>query len=191
MVSSGSPLSAIPSDDVRIEPDGRFLFRNVAPGSYQIIARGQTESQGVALFATYRVMVDGRDVEDLTLPLVPGGVVRGSLAFDGQTRSPRGFTGLRIKARSDDGATFGDALAAPVDADGRFTIRGVMAGRHHLTVEGVEAVRGFIGSSTRRFASATVAVTVTDGRLTVSQIGGTNTKLNYLQVIPLSLPAGS
>ena len=34
-----------------------------------------------------------------------------------------------------------------------------------------------------KFASATSTVTVCDGRLTIDAIGGTNTKLNYIEIV--------
>jgi N-acetylneuraminic acid mutarotase len=57
-----------------------------------------------------------------------------------------------------------------------------------IHVEGVTAIAGYVpsgatGSSTRH-ATATVTVSVSDGRLTVDAIGGTNTKLDYVQITP-------
>lgn len=57
-----------------------------------------------------------------------------------------------------------------------------------LRVEGVTAVDHFIptganGSSTRH-VTATVTVNVSDGRLTIDAIGGTNTKLDYVLISP-------
>jgi protocatechuate 3,4-dioxygenase beta subunit len=135
----GEGLSAVASDDVRIEPDGRFAFRNVAPGRYQIFARAQTEPQGVALFATYRLLIDGRDLENVELSLRPGAIVRGAVAFEArQARAPRGFAGLRVRTPFPDGSLFGDAHTGDVATDGRFSIRGVMAGRHYVRVEGLQ-----------------------------------------------------
>src|SRR4051812_17295302 len=55
-------------------------------------------------------------------------------------------------------------------------------------VEGVTAVAGYVPSgvsgSATRHAMATVSVSVSDGRLTVDAIGGTNTKLDYVQISP-------
>ena len=56
---------------------------------------------------------------------------------------------------------------------------------HRLSVEGVPAV-AFTPTSTQRLVTATRTVTVTDGRLTLSQAGGTNTKINYVQVAATS-----
>jgi Bacterial Ig-like domain len=54
--------------------------------------------------------------------------------------------------------------------------------RHAVVVEGVRAVDGFVSTTAAEFRQATATVTVTDGRLTVDATGGTNTKLDYLEV---------
>ena len=134
----GEGLSSVPSDDVTIKPDGRFTFRNVAPGRYQVMARAQTEPQGVTWFSAYRLLVEGRDIAHIDLALSPGAIVAGMVTFEGrEARPPRGVAGIRVRAPFVDGSTFGDALTGDVGADGRFRIRGVMSGRHYLTVEGL------------------------------------------------------
>ncbi|MFT2011396.1 malectin domain-containing carbohydrate-binding protein [Pontibacter sp. 13R65] len=56
--------------------------------------------------------------------------------------------------------------------------------RHSINVEGVSAISNFAPSSQIKFRSATVAVDVTDGKLTIDAAGGTNTKINYLIISP-------
>jgi N-acetylneuraminic acid mutarotase/fibronectin type 3 domain-containing protein len=55
-----------------------------------------------------------------------------------------------------------------------------------LHVEGVAAISSFVPSgpngSATRHAVTTVAVTVADGKLTIDAIGGTNTKLDYVDI---------
>ena len=53
---------------------------------------------------------------------------------------------------------------------------------HRIRVEGQVAIAGFAPTSSNRFAQATITITVGDGRLTVDAIGGTNTKVNYVDV---------
>ncbi|QFZ17921.1 Ig-like domain-containing protein [Saccharothrix syringae] len=60
---------------------------------------------------------------------------------------------------------------------------------HYLNVEDQNAVAAFKPTSAVKHAVATRVVTVTDGRLTLSPRGGTNTKLNYVDVD--GLPEGS
>jgi glucose/arabinose dehydrogenase len=60
---------------------------------------------------------------------------------------------------------------------------------HTVRVEGVTAISGFVSTATAEYRSATVTVPVSDGRLTVDAIGGTNTKLNYLEIARVGAPA--
>jgi hypothetical protein len=53
---------------------------------------------------------------------------------------------------------------------------------HTVRVEGVPAISGFVSTAAAEFRQATVTVAVTDGRLTVDAVGGTNTKLNYVEI---------
>lgn len=55
--------------------------------------------------------------------------------------------------------------------------------QHTIRVEGVTAINGFQGSATQEYQLATVKVNVTDGKLTVDAIGGSNTKINYLDIV--------
>ena len=53
---------------------------------------------------------------------------------------------------------------------------------HSIVVEGQISIAPFTPTSSKRFETATVDVTVTDGRLTVRPTGGTNTKIDYVEV---------
>jgi hypothetical protein len=55
---------------------------------------------------------------------------------------------------------------------------------HVVNVEGQRAVDAFVPTASAPCSRATVQVTVTDGRLTLDAIGGTNTKLAYVQIRP-------
>jgi hypothetical protein len=135
----GEWLNAVPTQDVVILPDGTFAFRNVPPGTYQIRARGQVEPNGSSLFATYKVIVDGRDISNVELILQPGASVAGHLTFDAVRQArPAALTGLRVRAPFADGSSFGDTLTGEVLADGSFAIGGLMSGSHILAVEGLQ-----------------------------------------------------
>ncbi len=131
-------LSAVPPEDVTILPDGTFTFRNLPPGRYQIRARGEAESQGVSLFATFSLTVDARDVSNVLLILSPGASVEGRVSVEaGATARPPGYSGMRVRAPFADGTSFGDAPTGDVLPDGSFRIRGVMPGAHYITIEGL------------------------------------------------------
>jgi hypothetical protein len=145
----GSPLEALPPEDIELTPDGRFVFRNVPPGNYQLRARGSVDARQVPLFGSFAVTVlPGRDVDGITVPLTPGAVIRGRLEWSGRSatleKSPP-VAGLRVRAPFADGTSFGDTLSGTVAPDGSFNLRGVMSGPHFLTVEGLPAPWSIIG----------------------------------------------
>jgi hypothetical protein len=62
---------------------------------------------------------------------------------------------------------------------------------HYVKVEGVNAISGFVPSGAKgaitRFKFATVRVNVADELLTVNADGGTNTKINFANITPVSV----
>ena len=131
-------LSAVAAGEGELLPNGRFIFRNVPPGNYQIRARAEIGSLEVSLFATYRLRVHGRDIANIAMELLPGASLRGTVAYQPvHTPAPPTFKGMRVRAPFADGTSFGDAVTGYVGDDGRYHIRGVMMGSHVVTVEGV------------------------------------------------------
>jgi hypothetical protein len=61
---------------------------------------------------------------------------------------------------------------------------GALDSTHRITVETTVAISGFVPTATEKHATATRTVSVADGRLTLSAAGGTNTKVNYVDVVP-------
>jgi hypothetical protein len=61
--------------------------------------------------------------------------------------------------------------------------------KHTLNVERVAAISGFVPTSTQKYKSGTVTVTVSDGKLTIDAVGGTNSKMNYVTIAPA--PSGT
>jgi N-acetylneuraminic acid mutarotase len=55
---------------------------------------------------------------------------------------------------------------------------------HRISVEGAIAIPNFVPTASTHFATATVTVNVTDGLLTIDAIGGTNTKLDFVDIAP-------
>jgi hypothetical protein len=72
--------------------------------------------------------------------------------------------------------------------DGSVTL---MPERHILNVEGISAVKAFVPNGKKgtisRFKSATVRVKVNDEYLTINADGGKSTKINYVNIVPVSL----
>jgi protocatechuate 3,4-dioxygenase beta subunit len=135
LVGAGVPVVA---PDPQLLPDGRFVFNGVAPGRYQIRARGQTESETATLFAVYAVEVFGEDVDDIRMTLRPGAVVDGVVLIESKTGAKPDLAALRVRAPLTDGNSFGDSLTGVVQANGSYTLRGIMAGDHQLVVDGLQ-----------------------------------------------------
>lgn len=62
--------------------------------------------------------------------------------------------------------------------------------KHSINVEGVNAISLFQPSSTQPFKQANVQVNVADGKLTVDAIGGTNSKINYVDISSAEISSG-
>src|SRR5918999_5009213 len=53
---------------------------------------------------------------------------------------------------------------------------------HRLTVEGQALITGFVPTAAQRHATAQANLDVSDGRLTVDPTGGSNTKIDYIEI---------
>ncbi|WP_370617222.1 choice-of-anchor D domain-containing protein [Mumia sp. Pv 4-285] len=60
---------------------------------------------------------------------------------------------------------------------------------HTIRAEGVTIVGGFQATAAKEYEVATGVVHVTDGRLTIDAIGGTNTKMNHLSIVTTEAPS--
>lgn len=59
---------------------------------------------------------------------------------------------------------------------------------HVINVEGQRIINGFIGSDNNEYRTVTLQIPVLDGRLTIDAIGGTNTKINYVDIAGTPTP---
>lgn len=57
-----------------------------------------------------------------------------------------------------------------------------------IRVEGTIVINGFVGSAAQEYANASVTLPVTDGRISIDAIGGTNTKINYVTITQTTTP---
>lgn len=58
--------------------------------------------------------------------------------------------------------------------------------KHSINIEGIRAIAQFVPTTSVRFKSATVIVSVSDGNITVDANGGTNTKINWIIIKPFT-----
>ncbi len=57
-----------------------------------------------------------------------------------------------------------------------------LSSSYRINIEGITVIAGVKPTSTNHFASATIVVAVSDGRLTIDTRNGRNTKINYVTV---------
>jgi uncharacterized protein (DUF2141 family) len=123
--------------------DGRFVFNNVPPGDYAIVARtvppppdpvSGAQRRPPLVWAMEDVTMAGADAHVL-LRWQGGLSVSGRVTFTGLAHPPTDIT-VRVGIRATP-ASSGPALPdpVPIDADGRFTLTGVMPGDYWLTVQ--------------------------------------------------------
>jgi hypothetical protein len=138
IASLDGEVPSIPPNDVTISADGAFSFGGVPPGRYQIRARAQARPQEPALFATFGLILDGRDVSNIEMLLRPGILFDGQVIVENRHKTPAlSLSSLIVRAPLVDGSGFGDALTGGVARDGSFVIRGLMIGTHQVVVEGL------------------------------------------------------
>ena len=133
----GEGVPMIAPEDPQLLPDGRFVFNGVAPGHYQIRARGQTDPEAAALFAVYSIEVFGDDADGISMTLRPGATLDGLVLVESRHGARPDLTAMRIRAPFVDGNAFGDSLTGSVQANGSYALRGIMKGDHQIVVDGL------------------------------------------------------
>jgi hypothetical protein len=111
-------------------PEGHFLFANLAPGAYRLLALHRGDK--TKLFSQpVDVNLEGSDVSGVNLALAPGGDVNGKLELAGGASTEKLSVGLMLKPYD----YFGDAApSAEVDAAGAFHISGIAPGHYRVRV---------------------------------------------------------
>lgn len=64
--------------------------------------------------------------------------------------------------------------------------RGLYDSQHTIRVEGDTIINQFQGSETQKYQLNSGTIKVTDGKLTIDAFGGINTKINYLEIVPIT-----
>jgi protocatechuate 3,4-dioxygenase beta subunit len=125
----------------QIDQDGRFEIRNVAPGSYILMA--MTVIAENPQIVRQPIDVGSADLEDVQLALVPPATIRGRVHFSGKAPKQEFMVFLHEMNGNDDfsgGVAFsGDeatlsSTLAKVKPDGSFELKNVPAGLYELAV---------------------------------------------------------
>lgn len=117
---------------------GQFAFRNVAPGSYLLIAQAGPESDtggtSTTSWAKADVTVDGEDLTDLVVSLQPTISLAGRMVFEGAAHEPAEPRSLRAPVVFFSGSVSMQGLTVDL-RDDRFWIRGIVPGPYTLQSE--------------------------------------------------------
>jgi protocatechuate 3,4-dioxygenase beta subunit len=130
----------------RSETGGAFTISNVPPGRYLAIARsgGRWDEQKIAV---QPVVVNGQNISNLVLVLVPGVSLSGNITVESSgTPAPTDYSVFRIDVPDADplplgggpfgGGRGGNRGGGRAAKNGSFEIDNVMPGRHYLRVSG-------------------------------------------------------
>src|SRR5215467_4806398 len=141
-------MAGRPAYSARAGQDGKFSIAGVPPGHYTALARSTrtiatadtTGARGnvrtTAGWATADVVVEGRNIADVSLALQKGMTVSGAVKLDASGAS---FDLSRLRLVLAPAASSGtnDMFTAVVaDGSGAFSFLGVPPGRYRLTVGG-------------------------------------------------------
>jgi protocatechuate 3,4-dioxygenase beta subunit len=134
LASGDTSFPDVPLDGLRTSftaADGTFAFSGVSPGEYTLLARSPSPNR----WASTTVLVDGEQVSGLSLALQSGLTLSGRVSFagDGAGRAPD-MRSIRVALRPvqrEGTVSIAPPEAAP-DAEGRFSLDGIMPGRYVL-----------------------------------------------------------
>jgi hypothetical protein len=163
LVDTSAPALTSTSRTARSDNEGRFTFTGVPPGQYTLFARtqqvfsvqtmepafgGETQkpltivttstNSGPALWGSTEVSVDGAAPIDVPISLQRAMTVTGELKFDAAS-SDVDFTRARVTLQpwSTLGGDVASTATGTVDANGRFTVNGVLPGKYRVSVGGL------------------------------------------------------
>ncbi len=132
-----------------MHPDGSFVIRDVAPGSYTILAT--VENASVPMMARQALQIVSNSVDDLRLAPLPGGWIHGRLRLESKNGGRFDPTQIFLQLRSSDGDdealsgfSMGDGFShlAHVGADGSFEWKSVPPGNYYVQLAGEGGTKG-------------------------------------------------
>jgi len=123
--------------------DGSFTIPAVAPGRYRLTARaGAGAAVEIGLWAAQDIVIDGRDITNVSLQLQQGLSLSGRLAFTSAStpapaaqdlaRARIAVTPASVDGAVDAVAAARSSVAASVGADGAFVVGGLIPGTYRI-----------------------------------------------------------
>jgi large repetitive protein len=193
------------TNSARVEENGQFVFRNVSPGKYTILADVVPQPRPMVVngVSTQRVgplppledsqkwwgresvSVEGQGLVPVSITLRPGRSISGSVIFE-MARPPdltRQRITVSLQVAPDSVQTrYSQLPQAQVGPDGRFTINGVSPGRYQIRASGFMKSAFIDGKDTLDFPfDFTGESDVMNAQITltdqISEIGGTLTDM--------------
>ena len=125
------------------DASGAFVFPAVAAGEYSLRTtlranEGRGDPARALLWADQPISVNRDDLDELVVPLRPGLIVSGNLAFDGTSSRPGGVDLMRTRIvieRAKTGVPGSEpAASVVVDDTGQFSTSGLPAGSYFVRV---------------------------------------------------------
>lgn len=159
LANADSFVMSAASRMVRADRDGEFVFRNVEPGHYSLLALTYSTLSNVAvvngsaaggtasiterqkMWAQTQVTVTGAPVGTVSIALMPTRSISGTVVFD--QRQPPDLAQINVvvyarRIESGQQIYLPDGVpSATVGPDGRFTIAGLPGGRYMLGLDGL------------------------------------------------------
>ncbi|MEO5897342.1 MAG: carboxypeptidase-like regulatory domain-containing protein [Vicinamibacterales bacterium] len=153
------------NNSARADSEGRFRINGVAPGQYRLTARAQiggppqrgggpggpgnfgvnggrgagpqnSRPEAITVWGYADVVVDGRNVQNVTLALQNGMSVAGQVTFEGAGTPPTDLTRMRVTVTSAEPGPMSSNGAARLDASGRFIVPSLPPGRYRISTGG-------------------------------------------------------
>ena len=103
-------------------------------GSMAVNARPEP----IIVWGAVDVVVDGRNVANVMVPLQTGMSISGDIRFDGSIPPPTDLTRMRVNISPADPGPMSSSSGGRVDANGRFTVQSVAPGRYRVSASGAQ-----------------------------------------------------
>jgi Carboxypeptidase regulatory-like domain len=123
----------------QVEQAGKFQFRNVAPGSYNLEAFTMpSNGNETMMYTKIPVEVGSAPMDQIEITLSQGATITGSITVDGDAETPVQMENLQINLFPGEPQNYPWQQQMPkVQKDGTFTIAGVLPGRWRFFVAGL------------------------------------------------------